>query len=277
MVGSGADRRQPVSASREAISDIRSELAVGSSIVETLEESKDTWVCGLRRVEGWDRFNDNVVMSNNLPGVVQLLRCSVVGVGSVGESTSLHSSRIHGDSELGVGLNITTIGRELELDGRHVVDTRNITHWCRVARATLNLLAVCDGLADAKADKVVGADKRVCFTGCLTLAINGLNDGGVQSKGGLRVAISTVVVVTPVVVSTVVVTAAVTAVGTVVITAVVATVAVTAEPVVLTGYETVRLWDEESGGEVGSDKGNERELEALHDSLYRRKIGVGEK
>ena len=94
MICSGGDGRHPVCTSRESLGDIRSELAVGSNIVETLEESENTWVRGLRRVKGRDRFDDNVVVSDNLPSLVQLLRCGVVGVGSVGKVASLHSIRI---------------------------------------------------------------------------------------------------------------------------------------------------------------------------------------
>ena len=86
----------------------------------------------------------------------------------------------------------------MELDGRHVVDTRNITHRRRVARTALNLLAICDGLADAEADEIIAtvklapktfcerprsslrADEGVCFTGRLTFTIDFLNDAGVQ-------------------------------------------------------------------------------------------------
>lgn len=39
----------------------------------------------------------------------------------------------HGNGKIGVSLDGTTIGRELELGGRHLVDTRNITHRCGVA------------------------------------------------------------------------------------------------------------------------------------------------
>jgi len=133
MVRSGGDGGYPVCTSREALGDISSELAVGGSCIETLEEGEDTWVCGLRGVERWDLFNDDVVVSNNLSGVVQLLRCSVVSVGGVSESTGLHSLRIHDNGEGSVGLNITTIGRELELYGWHVVNTGNITHRRRIA------------------------------------------------------------------------------------------------------------------------------------------------
>jgi len=41
----------------------------------------------------------------------------------------------------------------------------------------------------------------------------------------------------------------------------------------LTGYETIRLRDEEGSGELGNNEEDERELEALHDSLYRWKGG----
>lgn len=65
----------------------------------------------------------------------------------------------HDNSELLVSLDISTIGRVCELDGRHVVDTRNITHRRRVARAGFDLLAVCEGLPDAEADKIVATRK----------------------------------------------------------------------------------------------------------------------
>lgn len=91
MVRSGGDGRQPVCTSRETLSDIGSELAVGGGSVETLEEGENARVGGLRRVKRLNRFDDNVVVPDNLPTLVQLLRCSIVGVVSVGEGTGLHS------------------------------------------------------------------------------------------------------------------------------------------------------------------------------------------
>jgi len=141
----------------------------------------------------------------------------------------------------------------------------------------LDLLAICDGLAGAETDEVIGADNGICFTGCLTLTVDFLNDGGVQSKGGLRVAVSsiaavviaaivvvaTVVIVAAVVVATVVVIAAV--VGLVIIATILTVVAaVAAEPVVLTGYKSIRPRDEQGNGELGHGKENEGELKALH-------------
>lgn len=57
--------------------------------------------------------------------------------------------------ECGVGIDVTVIGGELKLAGRHVVDTGYITHGGRVTRAPLNLLAICDGLTYAEVDEVV--------------------------------------------------------------------------------------------------------------------------
>jgi len=280
VVRSGGDGRHPVCTSRESLGNIRSELTIGSSIVETLEESKNTWVRGLRRAQGLDRFNYNVVVSDDLPSVVQLLRCSIVGIGSVGKVTSLHPLRIHDNGKRGVSLDIAIIGRKLELDGRHVVDTRNVTHRRRVARASLNLLSICDGLADTEVDKVVGADEGVCFTGCLSFTIDVLNDRGVQGEGSVVVAVVIItVVVVPIVVGPVVVAAAVVVTSVVVVapvvvvTAVVVVAAVTASLIVLTGCKTIRLRDEEGSGELGNNEEDEREFEALHDSLYRWKEG----
>lgn len=177
MVRSGSDRGQPVHTSGEAIGDIGGELAIRSNIIETLEESKNTWVCGLSRVEGRDRFDDNVVVPNNLPSVVQLLRCGEVGRGGIGEIPSLHPLRVlkrknmradslaackkgtnQDNGERSVGVYIAAVWRELEFAGRHVVDTGNVTHRGRVARATLNLLSVREGLADAEIDEVISVE-----------------------------------------------------------------------------------------------------------------------
>ena len=91
VVRGGGDGRHPVCTSRETLGDIGGELTTGSGSVETLEESKDTWIGGLRRVKRCDLFNNDVVVSDDLASIVQLLGGSVVGVGSVGESTGLHS------------------------------------------------------------------------------------------------------------------------------------------------------------------------------------------
>lgn len=91
MIRSGRYSRDPVYARRETISDVGSELAVDSNIVETLEKGEDTWVGGLRRVKGLDLFNDNVIVPDNLSTVVQLLRCTKVCRGSIGKGTGLHS------------------------------------------------------------------------------------------------------------------------------------------------------------------------------------------
>jgi len=190
MVRSGGYGRDPVCTSREAIGDISSELALDCNTVETLEESKGTWVCGLRRVEGWNLFNDDVVVSDDLPSVVQLLGCSKVRCGGISEVTGLHPLCIQDNSERGVGVNVTAVGRELKLAGGHVVNARNITHRCRVARASLNLETICDGLADTEVDEVVGADEGICFTRPVGSTVDLLNDRRVQSEGSLRVPVS---------------------------------------------------------------------------------------
>jgi len=108
----------------------------------------------------------------------------------------------------------------------------------------LNLLAICDGLTDAEADKVVAtaklapktfrerprsslrADEGVCFTGRLAFTIDVLNDTGVQGWnsvsahtkcGSCRIAISPIT--TGAVVAAVVVTAIVIVVTAVVVIA----------------------------------------------------------
>jgi hypothetical protein len=205
MVPSGGDATHPVGTSSETVGDICTELTIGGSIVETLEECENTRVGSLRGVNGPDVFNDNVVVSNDLPLSVQLLRRGKVSVLSVDEDPGLHALGIQDNRERGVGVDVTTIGRERKLAGRHVVDTGYITHGRRVTRAPLNLLAICDGLADAEVDEIVVADKGVRFTSRLSFTINVLNDAGVQSEGitispiagGSVVVATTILVVVP--------------------------------------------------------------------------------
>lgn len=101
--------------------------------------------------------------------------------------------------ECGVGTDVAIIGGECKLAGRHVVNTRYITHGRRVTRAPLNLLAICDSLAHAEVDEIVAtarlatrwvceksqrnslANKGVRFASRLSFTINVLNDAGVQS------------------------------------------------------------------------------------------------
>lgn len=94
MVRSAGNGRDPVCTSRETIGYIDSELAIGRNIVETLEESEDAWVCRLRRIKGWNLFDDNVIVPDDLPSVVQLLRCAKVRRGSIGKCTGLHPLRV---------------------------------------------------------------------------------------------------------------------------------------------------------------------------------------
>ena len=94
MVRSGGNGRHPVYTGRETLGDIGTELTAGSGSVETFEERKDTWVGGLCRVKGCDRFNDDVIVSDDLASIVQLLRRSIVSGGSVGEGTGLHSLNV---------------------------------------------------------------------------------------------------------------------------------------------------------------------------------------
>lgn len=91
MVLGGGDGAHPVRASFfETTGNVSSELAVDSSIVEALEKGENTWVGGLRRVERCELFNDNVAVPLDLPLLVQLLGCSIVGGCSVGKKAGLH-------------------------------------------------------------------------------------------------------------------------------------------------------------------------------------------
>ena len=126
-------------------------------------------------------------MSDDVSLSIHLLRCAVVVALSVDEVTRLNVVDRHLDRErLICGDRIVVLGED-ELRGRHVRRCSNDTHWSRVARAGLDLLAVRDGLVDGQAevDEVV----RGCERG--NLAVHGSflailretasNDGRVES------------------------------------------------------------------------------------------------
>ena len=67
--------------------------------------------------------------------------------------------------------------------GSHVVGTGYITGGRRVARAPLNPLAICDGLAYAEADEVVAVARSATKPFCEKSQWNALDDKGVQFTG----------------------------------------------------------------------------------------------
>lgn len=100
VVSSGVDRRKLVHSSGQSFGDISSEDTVDSSSVKTLEESKDLRVGGCGLSDRVKLLDDDMGVTNDLSGRVQLLRCGeVVGVG-VHESTGLHVVDGHADSEI---------------------------------------------------------------------------------------------------------------------------------------------------------------------------------
>ena len=91
-------------------------------------------------------------MSDDVSLSIHLLRCAVVVALSVDEVTRLNVVDRHLDRErLICGDRIVVLGED-ELRGRHVRRCSNDTHWSRVARAGLDLLAVRDGLVDGQAE-----------------------------------------------------------------------------------------------------------------------------
>jgi len=94
-------------------------------------------------------------------GVDLLGRCIVIRL-SINEIASLKVIDGHLDGEGSVGSEVLTIHRRLEFGTRHICRRSDDTHWSRVARARLDLLAICDGFVngEAKVDKVIGRSER---------------------------------------------------------------------------------------------------------------------
>lgn len=115
VVGSGVDRRETVSTSRETFSDIGSQDTTLSSSVETLEEGELRGVGGLSLSEGLQGIDDDVRVADDVTRAIDLLRSrEVVGV-RVDKVTSLKVLDRHRDRERGVGLDNLAVDRVGEL------------------------------------------------------------------------------------------------------------------------------------------------------------------
>jgi len=119
--------------------------------------------------------------------VDQLLRGGIVSVGRIGERSSDQVLDCDRDGERGVGSEGVEVLGGAELGGRHVIGGRDITHGGWVTRTLLDLEAIGDGLANTEADEVVRADEGVGFTSRLSLTIDVLDDGRIQSEARVGV------------------------------------------------------------------------------------------
>ncbi len=133
MVSSAVDGRETVDTSRETIADIGAENTALGSIVKTLEERELGRVSRRRRVNRVNCLNDNVRVTCDVAGRVDLLRRSKVILIGVDEVTGLEVVNRHLDSEGGVGLDGAHVDGEDELGRWHVGRGSNDTHRRRVA------------------------------------------------------------------------------------------------------------------------------------------------
>jgi hypothetical protein len=187
MVTGRVDGGDTVDTSWKTFGNIGGQNTVHRGSVETLEESKDFGVQGLRRVESRHQLHGNVAMTLDLT-IDQLLRSGIVCVGRVRERSGVKVVDLERDGELGVGSDGIKVLGGVELGGRHVVNGRDVAHGGGVARTSLDLETVGNGLADTEVDEVVRANEGVCLTSSLTLAIDFLDDGRIQCEAGVGVA-----------------------------------------------------------------------------------------
>lgn len=156
MVGSTGHGADTVAASRETTSDFSGELTVAvTSIVDTLEEGKDSGIQGLGGVQGVASvLNSDVSVTNDLAASVEGLGSRVVGAGGVGEGAELHVGDIDLNLEGRERLEIIAV-LGVENDSRdHAVGGGNFTHCCVVLAlievgAQLRRLQLTDTVAGA--------------------------------------------------------------------------------------------------------------------------------
>ena len=174
MVAGRVDGGDTVDTSWESLGNISGQDTALCDIVETLEEIKDFGIQGLRRVERCQFLYSNVTVTLN-DTFDQLLRSGIVSVGRIRERSGGQVEDLEGDGEWGIGGDGIEVLWGVEFGGRlpgnmldrsskeqkktyHVINGRNITHGSRVAGTRLDLLPICNGLANTEPDEVIPGD-----------------------------------------------------------------------------------------------------------------------
>ena len=214
VVRSGVDREETVGTSSEALGDISSNdtIAIRGS-VDTLEERERGGVGGLSLIERGESLNDDVSVTKDDVGVVELSWSGVVvelgvreeaelysEVASVGRTTPryhavtyCHVLNLHLDGEGLIRLESAEVLGENELAAGEVRLWNDTAHRDDVARAGTDLLAVGQGnvLGQAKVDEVVlGGQGRNLTRNRDLLSVEGkagLDDTGIEGQRFLRI------------------------------------------------------------------------------------------
>lgn len=162
VVGRASNGADTVVSGGQAASNGGFELSVAvSGIVDALEEGE----CGsVRRIGGSQGvaniLADDVGVANDEATAAQLLRCRIVGVVRVGESTQLHVLDLHSNVEVRVGFRL--LAREGAGDDgrRHLGLCWYVAHRDAVTGTPLLLDTVGQCLAGAKVDEVCSVSLR---------------------------------------------------------------------------------------------------------------------
>ena len=182
VVRGGVDGRETVGAGGEAARDVSGEDAVLRGAVETLEERELGRVEGRGLVERGERLDDDVRVAGDVAiGRDGLRGCKEV-LGRVHERARVQVLDRHLDGEVLVRGDCLAVLGEHELRRGHVRLSGDDTHWCGVAGAGGDLLAVRDReVRDgrAKVDEVVRRRERGDLAGLglvLTVVREALGD-----------------------------------------------------------------------------------------------------
>jgi hypothetical protein len=153
-----SDRLHAVETFVQTLGDLCRENTALSLGVQAFEERETRRVSGISLVERCDLLNGDMLVTLDVLRVgVDLLGCGIVVLVRVGKETGLEVLLRELYGEALVGLDLASVDGEDELAGRHVCLGGDDAHGCGVARASLDLLAVCQGetLVLAKVDEVV--------------------------------------------------------------------------------------------------------------------------
>ena len=160
VVRCGVDGREPVRARRETPRYVGRENPILGCRIQALEESENSRIRNLGRRERVHLLDDKVAMARDDALAIQLLRRGKVVLLRIHEVPRVQILDRHCDGERRVGLQNVEVLRVCELGSGHLCAGGNIAHRGRVTRASLNLLAVGNRLADAEVDEVIGGRQR---------------------------------------------------------------------------------------------------------------------
>jgi len=139
VIARGGDGAHPVIARSEALVNVCSERSALGGEVKALEELESVGVWRVGVIEAIDPLNSDVRVSIDLPVSTELNRRSVVGIGGVGEETSVETLDVEVNVKGLVGGNLVEILGVREFRSGNVLRRWDLSNRASIARTICEL------------------------------------------------------------------------------------------------------------------------------------------